>query len=213
MNQKIRVVAFDCDGVMFDTKELNREYYNQILRHFDKPEMTPEQVDLAHMHMTDEVISFLFPDASERAAANTYRLQISYFPLISKMKIEPNLKPLLKSLRPRFKTAIATNRTNTIHEVLNQFGLSSEFDLVVSARDVPRAKPHPDILLRIADVLDVATGEIIYIGDSELDEAAAASAGVPFVAYQNPGLEAQFHISSLKEIRRILMTETCGVLG
>jgi HAD superfamily hydrolase (TIGR01549 family) len=200
----IRVVAFDCDGVMFDTKEVNREYYDQILRHFDKPEMTPDQLELAHMHMVEKVLSILFTDPDEFEAAMRYRLQMPYLPLLAKMKMEPELKPLLQSLRPGYKTAIATNRTNTIQEVLRVFDLKSDFDLVVSALDVPRAKPYPDILIRIVDHFDVAPHEIIYIGDSELDEAAAKGAGVPFVAYQNPALDARFHITSLKEVEQIL---------
>ncbi|MGD9974102.1 MAG: HAD family hydrolase [Desulfatirhabdiaceae bacterium] len=204
MKMNIRVVAFDCDGVMFDTKEVNREYYDQILRHFDKPEMTPDQLELAHMHMVEKVLSILFTDPEEFEAAMRYRLQMPYLPLLAKMKMEPELKPLLQSLRPDYKTAIATNRTNTIQEVLRVFDLKSDFDLVVSALDVPRAKPYPDILIRIVDHFDVAPHEIIYIGDSELDEAAAKGAGVPFVAYQNPALDARFHITSLKEVEQIL---------
>jgi HAD superfamily hydrolase (TIGR01549 family) len=204
MKMNIRVVAFDCDGVMFDTKEINREYYDQILRHFDKPEMTPDQVELAHMHMAEQVVSILFPDRTEFEAAMAYRLQMPYLPLLAKMKMEPELKPLLTYLRPGYKIAIATNRTNTIHEVLKVFDLQSDFDLVVSALDVPRAKPHPDILNRIVEHFNVMPHEIIYIGDSELDEAAAKGAGVPFVAYRNPALDAQFHITSLKQVEQIL---------
>ena len=35
--KNIKVVAFDCDGVMFDTTKANIAYYNQILDHFDRP--------------------------------------------------------------------------------------------------------------------------------------------------------------------------------
>ena len=31
----VRVVIFDCDGVMFDSKDANTAYYNTILHHFD----------------------------------------------------------------------------------------------------------------------------------------------------------------------------------
>ncbi|MBW1841164.1 MAG: hypothetical protein JRI75_05165, partial [Deltaproteobacteria bacterium] len=49
----IVVVAFDCDGVMFDTTRANMAYYNRILNHFGKPDMTPEQFSFAHMHTAD----------------------------------------------------------------------------------------------------------------------------------------------------------------
>jgi beta-phosphoglucomutase-like phosphatase (HAD superfamily) len=31
------VVAFDCDGVLFDTEAANWAYYNHILGHFGRP--------------------------------------------------------------------------------------------------------------------------------------------------------------------------------
>ena len=38
--------------------------------------------------------------------------------------------------------------------------------------------------------------EAIYIGDSRVDEQFAANAGVPFVAYRNPGLTANYYLDS-----------------
>ncbi len=65
--KRIRVVAFDCDGVMFDTETVNKAYYNQILQHVNKPALTPEQFAFVHMHTTDEAISYLFPDKAQAA--------------------------------------------------------------------------------------------------------------------------------------------------
>ncbi len=42
--KNIEVVAFDCDGVMFDTINANMAYYNKILEHFGRPAMTPQQL-------------------------------------------------------------------------------------------------------------------------------------------------------------------------
>ena len=60
--KRIRVVAFDCDGVMFDTETVNKAYYNQILQHMSKPALTTDQFGFVHMHTADEAISHLFPD-------------------------------------------------------------------------------------------------------------------------------------------------------
>jgi phosphoglycolate phosphatase-like HAD superfamily hydrolase len=38
--------------------------------------------------------------------------------------------------------------------------------------------------------------EAIYIGDSRVDEQFAANAGVPFVAYRNPGFTANYYLDS-----------------
>lgn len=202
--KRIRVVAFDCDGVMFDTETVNKSYYNQILRHMNKPDLTPEQFAFVHMHTSDEAISYLFPDRVQTAEANVYRKQMPYLPFLEKMEIEPYLKPLLHRLRPAYPTAIATNRTNTIETVLKAHGLAALFDLVVSAWDVDHPKPHPDPLNKILHHFAIEPDQLLYVGDSELDQLAAEAAGAILVAYKNPSLRSDFHITSLREMEQIL---------
>jgi len=88
--------------------------------------------------------------------------------------------------------------------VLSEHGLGRYFDLVVSSDDVDRPKPFPDPLIKIIEHFKIEAYNTLYVGDSELDEIAAKAAGVPFVAYQNRSLSANFHIKSLKEIAQIL---------
>jgi beta-phosphoglucomutase-like phosphatase (HAD superfamily) len=116
----IKVVAFDCDGVMFDTTNANMAYYNHILDHFGRPAMTAEQFAFCHMHPVDESMAHLFEDEKDFRAAQTYRKQMSYVPFLKQMNIEPYLKTLLNRIRPRYKTAVATNRSDTMDRVLSE---------------------------------------------------------------------------------------------
>jgi phosphoglycolate phosphatase len=200
----IKVVAFDCDGVMFDTTKANMAYYNEILQHFGRPTLTPDQFAYCHSHTADQSISYLFNDDERFREAQQYRKSMSYIPFLKYMVVEPHLKLLLGKLRPRYKTAIATNRSNTMDRVLSEHGLEGYFDLVVSSCDVDRPKPYPDPLIKILEYFEIEASNALYVGDSELDEIAAKAAGVPFVAYQNRSLLANFHIKSLKEIAQIL---------
>jgi phosphoglycolate phosphatase-like HAD superfamily hydrolase len=202
--KNIQVVIFDCDGVMFDTSNANTQYYNHILSHFGKPQMTPEQFAFSHMHTVDQALAHLFDDAAELAAATDYRKQMSYLPFLAYMQIEPDLKPLLKRIRPRCKTAIATNRTDTMNRVLENHGLKPLFDLVVTALDVRHPKPQPDQLVKILAHFACQPRQALYVGDSELDQKAAGAAGVPFVAYANRSLAADHHVSRLGEIAALL---------
>jgi len=202
--ENIKVVAFDCDGVLFDTKKANMAYYNQVLNHFDLPAMTKEQFSFIHMHTVDQSLAYLFEDQTTLEAAQTFRKNISYIPFLKFMEIEPYLKPLLEKLRPAFKTAIATNRTDTMDRVLIEHDLTEFFDLVVTASDVKRPKPDSEPLVKILEHFGLKPRQMIYIGDSELDESAAKSAGVVMVAYKNRSLSADFHVESLQEIEDIL---------
>lgn len=206
----VKVVAFDCDGVMFDSEEANNAYYNQVLAHVGKPPMTPEQSAYAHMHTVFEVLEFLIPNGDELARANAYRKKVGYLPFIRHMRIEPHLKPLLKFLKGKYKTAIATNRTDTMPHVLKQHGLEGQFDQVVTALDVNNPKPDPEMLLEIVKFFDISADQMLYVGDSDLDEFAAKDAGATFIAYDNPALSADVHIKSLKEIETLLRNGSIG---
>ena len=204
----IKAVIFDCDGVMFDTKEANAAYYNRILKRMNRPELTPEQFAYCHMHTVDNALRFLFADAGELEEAWAFRREMSYLDFIPRMIIEPQLKTLLRKLRPGIKTAVGTNRSDTMDAVMETHGLTDDFDLVVTALDVPAPKPAPDILNRVLSTFELDADQTIYIGDSEVDEQAAGAAGIPLVAYRNRALRAWRHIDSLDEIKGLL--ETAG---
>jgi HAD superfamily hydrolase (TIGR01509 family) len=200
----IKVVAFDCDGVLLDTELANRAYYNHLLEHFGRPRMTEAQFTYVHMHTLDESLALLFSDAKSLKAAMSYRKTMDYAWYLSLLRVEPHLLALLKKIRPKLRTAIATNRTDTLMRLLDEFQLNGYFDLVVTASDVKRPKPHPDALLKILDYFDIQPHQAIYVGDSQLDELATKAAGVPLVAYRNQALSADYHIQSLQELEDLL---------
>ncbi len=199
-----KVIAFDCDGVLFDTAESNRAYYNAIRKQLGMPDMTEEEFHFAHMHTVKETLAYLFKDPGAFQKAAAVKAQLSYTPFVAAMKMEPTLIPLLKKLRPAYKTAVATNRSDSMPTLLREHDIAPYFDLIVSASDVARPKPHPDQLLRLLDYFNVSPHEMLYVGDSKVDEAAANSAQVPLAAYDNRSLSAAYHIRSLKEIEGIL---------
>ncbi|MDP2646979.1 MAG: HAD-IA family hydrolase [Desulfobacterales bacterium] len=202
--KNIKVIAFDCDGVMFDTTQANTAFYNRILQHFGKEPMSPDQFKFVHMHTPAESVAHILGDQDLIRAAEEYRKNVDYQPFIRLMEIEPGLKSLLKKLRGRYHTAIATNRAETIHRVLAAHGLENDFDLVVNALDVKHPKPHPEQLLTILEHFKISAAQALYVGDSPLDEAAARAAGVPFAAYDNRSLGAGLHIRHLRELEKIL---------
>ena len=200
----IKVVAFDCDGVLFDTEESNWAYYNHLLEHFGRPTMTPEQFAYAHQHTLNESIAYLFEDEETIAAVYDYRQTMDYSAYLKLLKVEPDLVPLLTRIRPKLKTAIATNRSDTMNRLLAEFALTHYFDLVVTSVDIRRPKPYPDSLLKILEHFRIAAHQVLYVGDSQVDAEAARAANIPFVAFRNEMLPTEYHIENLKALEEIL---------
>ncbi len=202
--EHVRVVIFDCDGVMFDSRRANEAYYNRILAHFRMPQMNCEQGDYVHMHTPEQSVVYLFRNNPKLKDALAYWHHMSYLPFIPLMDIEPYLKAFLDYLRPAYKTAISTNRSDTMGPVLANHELEGYFDLVVSCLDVKHPKPDPESLIKVLHHFGLSPQEAIYIGDSEIDESAARAAGIPLVAYKNPALSAAYHVTHFKEIEDLL---------
>jgi HAD superfamily hydrolase (TIGR01549 family) len=169
--------------------------------------MNAEQFAYAHQHTLNKSIEHLFGDAQSVEAVHAYRQQMDYGEFLKYLKIEPHLTALLRKIRktiPTINTAIATNRTDTVNRLLVEFKLTEYFDLVVTSVDIPRPKPHPDMLLKILSHFGIASDQALYVGDSQVDAEAAVAAKVTFVAYRNTALQAPYHIESLKELESLL---------
>ncbi|MCU0563511.1 MAG: HAD family hydrolase [Desulfobacterales bacterium] len=200
----VRVVAFDCDGVLFETLEANRQYYDHILRQFGRPRMNAGQLEFSHTHTVDQVIEHLIPDPSVQTAAHAFRRSLDYGIFLKYLTIEPDLVALLDWMAGRFRRAIATNRTDTMGRLLQEFDLARRFEMVVTSRDVERPKPFPDPLLKILARFGAGPQQMLFVGDSVVDQQTADAAGVPFVAYRNPALSAVHHIRALGELKPLL---------
>ena len=192
----LKLVAFDCDGVLFDSRQANIAFYNAILDHFHQPRLTPAAVDFVHMHTIFESVAYLFRGFSDLNVVLQYARTLDYHPFIPMMVEEPHLREFLEFLRPSFAQALATNRTTTTRAVLEFHGLADHFDLVISAIDVSRPKPDPEAFRRILEHFGLSPREAIYIGDSRVDEEFSRNAGVPLVAYRNPELNADHYLDS-----------------
>lgn len=193
------VIAFDCDGVLFDSREANVLFYNDILSQLGLSLIKPHQVEVVHMLSVRESLEFLVgKDRLDEALAIARKTDFGKFNKY--LTLEPGLKECLAFLKSKHRLAVATNRTTSTHEVLRHFGLQGFFDLVVCALDVPRPKPHGDMLEYVVKAFQTEPHRVVYVGDSVVDAECAKSCGVFFVAYKNPYLDATIHVSSFYEL-------------
>lgn len=203
MTRKAAII-FDCDGVLFDSREANVAYYNHLLSHFDLPALAPEDIPYVHMHTTERSVRRIFRHTPYVEAALGYRHEVDYRPFIAKMVMEPGLLEILKTLGLNYRLAVATNRTSSIHDVLDAFALREFFSVVVSSLDVQNPKPHPEPLLKILKAFELEPAMTAYVGDSEVDSETAAAAGVPFIAYRNPSLKTPWRAERLLDLPSVL---------
>lgn len=202
--KRIKVIIYDCDGVLIDSRQANETFYNHILQRFGLPKMTPEQLNQAQFLTSREVLNRLFAGTPWLQAAQDYLKVVDNSPFLPLITLEPHVKEVLARLRPTYGTAIATNRGRSLPLVLERLGLKDLFDVVVSGMDVRHPKPHPESLWIILEHFGIEPREALYLGDAEVDRQMAARAGVPFAAYKNPQLPALYHLMDHRDLLEIL---------
>jgi HAD superfamily hydrolase (TIGR01549 family) len=187
---------------MFSSRESNRRYYNHLLAAFACPPMDETELDFVHIHNVTLSVAHIFRKHPhiEAGQIDAYRRGLDYTPYLRYMTMEPDLVEFLQAIKPRYHTAISTNRTDTMDIILDTFGLRAWFDLVVTALVAPRPKPAPDGLRMILDHFQVPPEEAIYIGDSVIDQEHCASVGVDLIAFRNRALTARYHVDDFMSI-------------
>lgn len=198
----LKLIVFDCDGVMFDSREANRHYYNDLLDAFGRPKMAEDELHYVHSHNVTDSVAHIFRHYPEQdlVAVHRHRQESSYTPYLAQMIIEPDLEDFLKLVNPRYHLAISTNRTTTMGPLLEAFNLNHYFEKIVTALDVANPKPAPDALFKIFKHFGCNCDETIFIGDSEVDRLHTEAAAVDLIAFKNHSLAAPYHVNNFMEI-------------
>ncbi|MGM0611648.1 MAG: HAD family hydrolase [Thermodesulfobacteriota bacterium] len=201
---KLRGIVFDCDGVLFDSEQVNIKFYNKFRSFLDLPEMTRDEEKYVHIHSVNESLRHILPPDLHPKIPEI-RSRISYSELIPYMQPAEGLFECLYFLRSKkIKRAINTNRTNTMEMVLDFFAMSGFFKPVVTAAHVAWNKPHPESLHRILDAWKLYPDQVAFIGDSVIDQRTAEAAGVSFWAFDNRELQSRMYVPDFITLREFL---------
>lgn len=204
-----RCVIYDCDGVLFDSLESNRQFYNHICKSLGRGLITDRELRYAHMHTVEVALHHLFrKDVKSVPKALAMIPQIDPLAFIGYLKLEPNLLPAVDALRKKgVLLAVNTNRADSMKPLMDRFDLWPFFDLVMTAADVRNPKPHPESIEKILARFQLKNNEAVFIGDSEVDRQAAESARVKFIAYKNPSIADEYCMDNHLEILHLIGDE------
>lgn len=179
-------VIFDMDGVLIDSEPIHFEAIHQILADHGVTSMSEH--DAAFFGCTAlEVFATLRrrfglkPEASALAAEWIERVVRLLSRPLTPMAGVPDV---LYRLRDRgLRLALASGSAPPIvAATLAGLGLAGTFEFVVSADEVERGKPQPDIFLETARRLGIVPSACLVVEDSTNGLAAALAAGMACAA-------------------------------
>ncbi len=185
----IHAVVFDLDGLMLNTEDV-----------FDLA--GKELLSRRGLQMTDEIHRRMLgrrPDEAFQAMKDLSGITDdiddlkqetrALFAAIAEdhLKIMPGLLSLLDEIERRaLPKAVATSSPRDyMTHLLDRFHLLHRFDITLAAEDVTEGKPHPEIYLTAAVLLEVVPENTLVLEDSETGMSAAAAAGTFVFAVPN----------------------------
>ncbi len=195
MNRRIAAVLFDMDGTLVDSEpaywESDREFLGSYGIDFNE-ELSAAFIGRGSVEMFKS-LERLFPESSVNSMplGERVRLKDEAFTLYAPSRVRSfaEVERLARALVERgVIIAIASGSSPAVIDLmLEATGLGGLFPLRVSASEVERGKPEPDVFLEAARRAGVEPGDCLVLEDSRFGVAAAKAAGMACVALPFPG--------------------------
>lgn len=172
MNNKIKAILFDMDGVLIDAKDWHYEALNKALGlfgmeisrydHLTTFDGLPTKVKLQMLskryYLPDELHSFINDIKQSYTAEQVYQ------------KCHPMFHheyALSKLHRQGYKIAVCSNSIRkTIELMMDRAELTPYLDLIVSNEDVTKAKPDPEMYVTAINKFGLKPEECIVVEDN-----------------------------------------------
>jgi HAD superfamily hydrolase (TIGR01509 family) len=182
----IRAVAFDLDGLMFDTEALFVRVAREMLAARGK--VFTAEIMAAMIGRQWAVAGPAFKAMAELSESLDELLEELWcrFGLLLESEVSPapGLLDLMDHLEGlELPRCVATSsRREYAQGLLDRHGLTPRLSFLLGAEDIARSKPDPEIYLKAANRFGVAPGSLLVLEDSPAGVAAGKAAGAFVVA-------------------------------
>ncbi|MDD2915960.1 MAG: HAD-IA family hydrolase [Gallionella sp.] len=179
----IRAVLFDLDGTFADTAPDLAAALNHTLAMRNLPQLPLEIVRTQASHGSRGLLKIGFgiePDAPEYDTLRDIFLDYYAHHICVHTRLFGDMAELIDELERRdIKWGIVTNKPHryTVPLML-ALGYAERAACLISGDTCARAKPHPDPLLKACELIGVAPGQCLYLGDDLRDMQAANAAAM-----------------------------------
>lgn len=186
MNYK--AVIFDMDGLLFDTEIVYYEASQMVADQMGFP--YDKELYLTYLGVSDEevwanyhqIFASFGKNNVQKFINDAYEETIRRFSL-GAVQLKPGVIELLDFLEEHRipKVVASSNQRHIIELLLEKNQLTNYFETIVSAENVKRAKPDPEIFLLAHEYLGTKKQETLVLEDSKNGILAAASAEIPVI--------------------------------
>jgi HAD superfamily hydrolase (TIGR01509 family) len=189
----IKLIAFDLDGVLVETKTLHYESLNRALNSVDPMYCISIEEHLSKYDglSTSRKLKMLSVEKGLPLDLhkNIWMAKQKYtIDLIKKFDVDHRITDVLKRLREDgYTIAVVSNSIReTVKIALLKLGFLEFIDFYISNEDVKNPKPNPEIYLRSMIQAQTSPKETLIIEDSVIGRQAANDSGGYLMGINNP---------------------------
>lgn len=168
----IKLVIFDCDGVILDSESLYLDIAleNCKINHYDIPiDVLKKVIGGTKVHFKEVMMDYM----GEGFDFDKYLNDLQDVYLSNKDKrtapVKKGFFELMKYLKDnKISTALATSTDKNRQLInLNRVNISEDnFDYMVFGSDITKSKPDPEIYLKVVEHFNIPKEDILVIEDS-----------------------------------------------
>ena len=182
----LKAVIFDIDGTLIDSVDLHASSWVDSFARFG----VRVKFDEVRRHIgegADRLIPAFVPTTmseDKRKQIEEFRSDLFKRQYLNRVKRFPKVRQLFQRIKyDGCKVALASScAADEIDQYKSIAGIVDMTDHDVTADDVRRSKPSPDVFLKALDRLaPISSSETCAIGDTKYDGEAARKAGIPFI--------------------------------
>lgn len=200
MNQKLKAIIFDMDGVLIDSEPLHFEAYRELISSYGS-EYTLEYNQQFLGQKDVEIAPKVIKDHNLPLSTKQFVIdKDKIFHALIKKSAAPlaGVTKTLKTARDlNFKVGLASSsKMETIQLIVKTLNLLPYFDSLTSGDEVAKGKPAPDVFLLAAKRLATEPTECLVIEDTDAGVMAAKSAKMFCVAIPCQATIHQKHLNA-----------------
>jgi phosphoglycolate phosphatase len=182
---KYRGIIFDLDGTLADTLADIGNSMNRILLRNGFPVHPLENYKLLIGRGLENLVRSSFPEEERANRENVSRLLGEFIQdygenCLAETKLYPGIGDVLSTLRDnQVKRAVFSNKADDLtRRIVTSLLPDAGFVQVLGARPDIGRKPDPEGALGICERMGLHPGEVVYMGDSDVDMIMATRAGM-----------------------------------
>ncbi len=177
--KKYDCIIFDMDGTLTQTNQLIYDSFNHVAGKYINRTLTNSQIhDLFGPPEEEAVENMIGKEHIRQAMSDYYSFYQGEHGKLA--LLYPGIREILEFLRSmQVRIALFTGKGRKTTDItLEQFGISSYFEVTMTGDDVDIHKPSGDGIRKILEQFSLAPDQVLMVGDAVADIKAARETGV-----------------------------------